>query len=302
MLTLLLYHGVTASESEGIENFSGKHISAQEFEEHIKHISENCNVLSMDDIVELHKNNQPYPDRAVAVTFDDGFENNHSVAVPILEKYNCPAVFYITAGIIETEIMFWVDKIEDCINRCQHDSINIQLDEMRSFDIRTNEEKIDAVNEIKSYCKKATSAEKNRVIDEVIAKSGITPAVRDTDNYKKMSWQQVREIHEHQLFTIGGHSMYHDVLSSLPENELRKDIKDSIDLLSEKCGDQIVHYAYPEGQEEHYNQLVIDVLKENGVICSPSAISGVNQNPEEYDLFNLRRIMPGFMGATFPEI
>jgi peptidoglycan/xylan/chitin deacetylase (PgdA/CDA1 family) len=123
-LTILLYHGVTNSLSDGIENFSHKHLSIKDFENHIRFIKKNCNILSMDDVVNIKNEGGHWPQNAVAVTFDDGFKNNFTTAAPILEKYGCPATFYICAGMINANLMFWVDKIEDCINSAYNEIQN----------------------------------------------------------------------------------------------------------------------------------------------------------------------------------
>jgi len=69
-------------------------------------------------------------------------------------------------------------------------------------------------------------------------------------------------------------------------------------LLEKNINDKIIHYSYPEGQINDYNQEVIKVMKDNKIICSPSAILGLNNT--NTDLFNLKRIMVGFNGNRFP--
>ena len=59
------------------------------------------------------------------------------------------------------------------------------------------------------------------------------------------------------------------------------------------------HYSYPEGQSDHYNDDVINILRDNGVKCCPSAVHGINS--EEDDLFHLKRIMVGFGEIEFPK-
>ena len=63
----------------------------------------------------------------------------------------------------------------------------------------------------------------------------------------------------------------------------------SFEFFSRKAGFIPHHYSYPEGMEYCYSQTVIDKLKNGGILCCPTAISGVNNI--NTDLFNLRRIM-----------
>ena len=60
-LTILLYHGVTSSLSDGIENFSGKHIQVEHFEKQIQFIKKNCTILSMDDVVNIRNEGGAWP-------------------------------------------------------------------------------------------------------------------------------------------------------------------------------------------------------------------------------------------------
>ena len=73
-LKILCYHGVTNSASDGIENFSGKHIEEKIFYRQIDFLKKNCTVLSMDEVIELSMQKKIWPQNPVAVTFDDGFK------------------------------------------------------------------------------------------------------------------------------------------------------------------------------------------------------------------------------------
>ncbi|MEQ8505295.1 MAG: polysaccharide deacetylase family protein [Rhodospirillales bacterium] len=298
-LTLLLYHGVTEAPSKGIENFSGKHIAAEEFRRQMHHIKTACTPLSMDDIVDLARSGDTIPDRAVAVTFDDGYKNNHAVAAPILDEYGLPAVFYVCAGMVGTNMMFATDIVEDCINLSDEQRISISLaDGPETIPITTVEDKIVTVNRIKGHCKLISPEERTRVLAELSAVTGVIPSIDHSANYPMMNWAEVREMDSNNLFTIGGHSLYHHTLSKHDAHTLNLDIKTTLGLLEFNLGHAIPHFAYPEGQSVHYNDHVIETLKHEGVICSPSAIDGINESAA--DLFNLRRIMVGFNDNPFP--
>ena len=52
-LTILLYHGVTNVQSKGIENYSHKHIPEIEFVKQMKYLKNHCNIISIDEYVNL---------------------------------------------------------------------------------------------------------------------------------------------------------------------------------------------------------------------------------------------------------
>jgi peptidoglycan/xylan/chitin deacetylase (PgdA/CDA1 family) len=300
-LTILLYHGVTDTVSYGIENYSKKHIHIEDFEKQMHYIKNKATVLSMDEVVDIYNSGRDYPDNAVAITFDDGFANNYTHAVPVLDGYKIPATFYITSGVVSTDIMFWVDQLEDMINLCSMDSISIELDKGKNYVLKSFQDKIKALSDIKSYCKSEPNSEKNRIIKELSSITSVQSDVHHSNNYKKITWSQIKEMDQNPLFIIGGHSLYHNILNSMNEVDMKKDIKISIDLLEYNLEKKVEHYSYPEGQKEHYDDHVVSCLKSFGIKCSPSAIDGVNHIGTQ-DMFNLRRIMVGIFNAPFPEL
>ena len=56
-------------------------------------------------------------------------------------------------------------------------------------------------------------------------------------------------MNDNSLFVIGGHSLYHNILSQLDANMLDKEIRSSLDLLEINLQTSIYHYSYPEGQK-----------------------------------------------------
>lgn len=296
-LTILLYHGVSDYSHNTIENASGKHIEVKEFDRQIRFLRNNCTILSMDDVVDIYQSGDSWPPNAVVVTFDDGFKNNYTCAASALDKYNCPATFYVCAGMINTDLMFWVDEIEDCINRTEAKEITLLLDKPMRFDLKGDNNKIEAIFQIKHFCKKSKKKVKDDVIKELIHSTGVNPSVNASPNYPMMSWRELKELGTNSLFSVGGHTLYHDIMASQEIDRLRIDIEGTISLLDFNLAQATTHFAYPEGQKNHYSVEIIKLLQDRGIICSPSAIEGVNTTE---DLFNLKRIMPNFMGREFP--
>lgn len=301
MLTILCYHGVTKQKSYGIENYSQKHISHETFREQLRIIKNSCQVISMNDVVDIYKNKINIKDNLIAITFDDGFKNNIEIAVPILEEFNFEATFYITSGLIGTNKLFWVDQLENSINHYKKENLKIDLNsEVFDFQTKTKYDKIKTLNKIKKYCKQAKNNEKNRVVDYVNQLcEGDRTNRNKVSNYDLMNWNDIRRIHQNKNFIIGGHSLKHDLFSKIKtQSQLKYDIETSIELIENKIDGIITHYSYPEGQSVHFNNKVIKILKENNIKCCPTAIDGINLGTE--DLFSLKRIMPGFMGRKFP--
>ena len=101
-IIILLYHRCAEMDSD--PQLMG--ISPQNFEEQIRWIVDHYPVLRFDD--EWNEVKEP----SVIITFDDGYEDNYLNAVPVLEKFNCPATIFVTTGLIDTEMELWNDEVE----------------------------------------------------------------------------------------------------------------------------------------------------------------------------------------------
>ncbi len=297
-LVILLYHGVTGLKNNGIHNLQGKHISDKVFRDQMEYIKLNCYPISIEDWIQIRDYPKDIPDNPVIVTFDDGYENNFSKACPILEELKLPSVFFVSSGLIGTDKMFWVDILEDSINRSNLKEIEVTLSIKKNFDISSVKTKFQSLKEIKRWCKNENNHEKERVVKEIINVTQVEPNNLINENYKILNWDQVIEMDRNNLFTIGCHGLNHSILTSLTTKELEFDVKESIRIINDQLGKPTTFYSYPEGQINHFNQKVIGVLKNHGIKCSPSAVQGLNEF--EDDLFFLKRLMVGFEDISFP--
>jgi len=98
-IRVLVYHSITDNliEKEWEENTTPKDL----FDKQLKYLKNNGYVaVSLEKVFAYIKNNVIIPDNTVAITFDDGFRNNYTNALPILEKYKFPATIFITVDFL----------------------------------------------------------------------------------------------------------------------------------------------------------------------------------------------------------
>ena len=315
-LNILLFHGVSDSRFDKdrtslLQNYNNKHISDTRFEEILKYLNASpFPVLSIDDIVLINQGSIKAPSFAYAITFDDGFSNNFSIAAPLLAKYNLPATFYLSTSLIGSSSIFWVDYLELIVAFSYVNTISIKelfeiqiipaLFESPSSNIKlmTVKQKIDFLDFIKPYFKLMGPKKRDLALKELekLLKALIPNYQELHSDYKPATWEQVQLAARNPLFTIGAHSQNHDILSKLSKSELCEDISGSINALTTKLGYFSGHFAYPEGQFEHYNENVIVELKKFGILCSPAAFPGIAT--ETTDLFHLPRNMVDFNFST----
>jgi len=290
-LAIFLLHGVTQSSCYKVRNYTGKHVRESEFVDIMRSLKNVGVPLSMDDIARLHQEGTPYPPRSFAITFDDGFANNYTIAAPILKDLGIPATFYVTTGWIESNGMSWLDRLEYCLENTSAGAVHLPWENMpRVF--ATSHQKINIMNEIRYHIKRIPGIDIESFVMDIFDQCGCE-LIKSSDSPLdlKMNWKQVKGLNSDSGFTVAGHTHTHAILSFLDSDELDRELNLSMSLLMSRAGIGPKHYSYPEGQIESYNETVIRELKRRGVVCCPSAIDGVNTGEES--LFDLRRIMIG---------
>lgn len=96
-VVILCYHGVTERLNRHPSDHAGLHIRADRFETQLDYLRRHYHVISLAEFLKARKNNDPLPDRSVVLTFDDGYRNFLTGALPRLIAREMPvSVFLIT--------------------------------------------------------------------------------------------------------------------------------------------------------------------------------------------------------------
>lgn len=288
-LAIFLLHGVVEGGSYRVRNYNRKHLDAGYFRDFLKGLLAKGRPLSLDEAVRHHQEGRPYPPRSFAITFDDGFWNNLSVAAPILKELGIPAMFYVTSGFVEENAMSWIDRIEECIEATDPDLIKLPW-RAQPDPIRNREEGIRLLEEVRRKVKGDPAVDVDGLIQDVARQCGMpAPLASSSPLDRKMTWPEVRELANGPGFAVGGHSHRHGVLAFLGQEELEREVDTSLELMREKAGLATRHYSYPEGLAHCFDERVIQALQARGIVCCPTAMPGTNA-PED-DLFRLRRVL-----------
>ena len=296
---ILCYHGVTKENSSGIENFSDKHLNIEIFEDQMEFIANELNPIGMLELM-ADRDAGSFTAGSVAVTFDDGYENNFTTAWPILKKYQIPATIYLTTGYIGNERPFWVDLIEHLFNHYPAPILTVQIKE-KQFTYRTDspENKIHSVKDVKEKLKKYPVGVAEETIKRIEEKIPSLPDWQSVPNFRILNWDQIREMQADYLITIGSHTVNHNLLSALQPQELEHEVGEARKTIEDVLGVQTNLFAYPNGQENDYNHQSLEYLARSGFTSAVTTIPDLIKI--ESDPLQLNRYAIGF-GLNFPFI
>ena len=118
-LTILIFHRVHAQP----DDFFPQEMHAAAFRKRMIWVRTWFNVLALDEAVSgLARGSLPA--RALAITFDDGYADNYTVAWPILRELGLHATFFVAAAFLDGGRM-WNDTLAETIRRVDVPSLDL---------------------------------------------------------------------------------------------------------------------------------------------------------------------------------
>jgi peptidoglycan/xylan/chitin deacetylase (PgdA/CDA1 family) len=209
----------------------------------------------MDEVARHAAGEELCPPRSFAITFDDGFRNNLTVAAPILRELGIPAAIYVTTDFIDNDALSWVDRIEAAVEHTPLQSIRGPWPVSDLYPLSDTRQRIAFMSEVRRVAKVDPSIDLDAFADELVELLlGGSTITREDILDSKLSWHEVRKLATDDLFTIGGHGMTHRILGFLSEEESTVEIDQSLTRLRDEVAPATLHYSYPEGFPGSYTE------------------------------------------------
>ena len=191
--------------------------------------------VSLDELHEILAHKRPAR-QLVVFTLDDGYRDNLTQALPAFESESVPFTVYVTNGFPNRTADLWWFELEALIQNKEC----ARFDNGEQFAFRTAQEKWDAFFAIRRL-----------FLEGKIQRSDIQ-AHAGTLNLQNlcMSWEEIKQLNQHPLATIGAHTMSHPALRTLSESEALHEMQASKEELETKLDQRIDHFAYPFGEKQ----------------------------------------------------
>jgi peptidoglycan/xylan/chitin deacetylase (PgdA/CDA1 family) len=254
-------------------------IPVEMFEEQIEFLSRKYDVITLRQAVDALTSAKSLKNTAV-ITFDDGYSNNFTLALPILEKYHAPATVFVTAGYIGSEELFPLDEAYLLICQAKgRKPCNISEMSPGPLYFESNDDLHQSYKEVASFLKQLPCDQQKLHIHLLKSKLQNGRSENDTamvDDFRILSKEELRVLAKSELIDIGAHTVNHQILSKVDARVSAWEIVHSKALLQNYTGRDIDLFSYPNGRVMDFNNDHIVTLKENGFICSVTLESRLN--------------------------
>jgi peptidoglycan/xylan/chitin deacetylase (PgdA/CDA1 family) len=241
------------------------------------------NVLPLDEAVD-RLSRGALPERAAAITFDDGYADNCTVALPILREHGMPATFFVATGFLDGGRM-WNDTIIEAFRRSRRDSVDLSAIGLPALPVSSLAERRAAIEQcIKALKYRPLS---QRVADA--AQVAVAAEAAPPDDLM-MTSEQVRALRRDGM-QIGAHTISHPILTRLSHGEAREEIAGSRARLQELLDARVTAFAYPNGKAgDDYSEEHATLVRDLGFAYALSTNAGAAG--EGSDLMQLPRFTP----------
>jgi peptidoglycan/xylan/chitin deacetylase (PgdA/CDA1 family) len=223
------------------------------------------------------------PERAVCVTFDDGYADNAETALPILKRYGVPATVFIATRFLNGGRM-WNDTVVESIRHMRGDLLDLKEVGLGTYKICSRDERRQSANKLLTDIKHMEINRRQEITDYV---SEISQNLPDD---LMMSDDRVKQLHEAGI-EIGGHTHSHPILSSVKEADAYSEIERGKKYLEKLIGKTVSSFAYPNGRpSQDFLPTHRNMVAELGFSMAVTTEPGVASN--ETDLFMIPRFTP----------
>ena len=268
---VLMYHQIAEGD---IDTWSTS-VSPNHFAQHLEVLSSSGRpVLSFGELARSVRAGT-LPERAVAVTFDDGYGDNLTLGLPRLEQVGLPATLFVTECAIDHHTEMWWDELERVL-LCEIDlpdhldieiagrqlALDIDGDPTDSRGWRAAVDpprngRQSALRRLWEIMTPLPLAEQEAASSALVRWAGIDP--RPRPSHRMLTSEELSQLTASPLIEIGSHAMTHASLPSAAD--LPWELSRSRELLEEQTGGRVTTLAYPSG---HHDAAVVEAARAAG--------------------------------------
>jgi peptidoglycan/xylan/chitin deacetylase (PgdA/CDA1 family) len=281
-LSILIFHRVLPVA----DPLFPSEIDAARFEDICRWVSRWFNVLPLSLAAQLLADGR-LPARPLVITFDDGYADNHQIALPILQRHGLTASFFVATGFLDGGRM-WNDTLIEAIRltpATRWDLSGLGLAGLGPLPLAGAAERRAAIKTVIDACKYLAAPARAQAVAEIAKMAHVALPTN-----LMMRSEQVAQLHAAGM-EVGAHTANHPILASLPIEQARDEIVVGKQRLEEIVQAPVTTFAYPNGRPgQDYQAEHVELAKALGFVTAVSTSWGAAST--HTDTFQLPRFTP----------
>jgi peptidoglycan/xylan/chitin deacetylase (PgdA/CDA1 family) len=181
--------------------------------------------------------------RYAVLTFDDGYRDNISVALPVLERYNSPFMLYVPTGAPTRTLQPWWLGLRELFRSRDDVSIDAMNARFHCPDFQT---KVSALIRVTQW----VHEDYNRAAMLAPTFNDAGLSLSELNDVYFLDEGEIQVLAHHPLASVGGHTTSHAALKTLDDSSARAEMADNRSYLENLLQLSVRHFAYPYGGSE----------------------------------------------------
>lgn len=293
-VVILMLHGVMDTKEPTAWVPLRPQLSRRRFERTLRVLARHYEFVSLDEAVAMLSGKTPLRPYCMALTFDDGYRNNFTHALPILKELDLPATFFIATGHVDGRRPFWFDRLDYALQHATVDGREVRVG-ARTLRLRG----ADRATLDQSYRElRGTAKALRRGDDEMRSEMETLAAALETESGRAIgdifeedpwsavaTWGEVRAVADDPRVSIGSHTVDHVRLDLVGSERVVYELSASKAMIEREVSRPCAHLAYPNGS---FSRPVAEIARAQSYVSAVTTVEGGNRLGD--DLMTLRRI------------
>jgi peptidoglycan/xylan/chitin deacetylase (PgdA/CDA1 family) len=290
-LTVLTYHRVAEPGAAGDLDDGVIDVTPGQLDRQLRYLGRWLDVVSMQDVLAWSRGLRPLPANPVLVTFDDGYRDNHDVALPILLRHGVRATFFIAVDYVRERRLYWWDRVALVVKRSVRDGIRLEYPEPIELPLGDAGARTQAVRKAQRIVKDRHGLDLSRFLVELGRAAGVSLAREEELRLAEktvMTWDHVLALRDAGM-DVQSHTRSHRALQTLGDEDLTRELRGSREELECVLGHAVSAVSYPVGKPLGDDQRIKRAVRDCGYELGFSNGTGSNRL-DAFDPFDARRM------------
>ena len=287
---IINFHRFFESNDGILQKGPSVHTRVSDFDKLLGLLGSRFEFISINTLVEHLENGEPFRHDSVAITMDDGYEDNITLGLPVLKKHSVPATLYIATGFIDSSDLLPMDAIDYALRNTGQTQLDWDFLGAEKISLGSYAERCRANIAIGKIFKSLQAEALEEKLQELFDRLEVSRVVQDNG---MLDWEQVSSLMQAGV-EIGSHGVSHRLMTRLPKDVARQELRSSRDEIFDRIGYTPEHFAYPNGMAEDFDDELRQEARSLGFRSVASVVRGACI-PGVTDPFNLPRL--GLVGT-----
>ncbi|MFO1022461.1 MAG: polysaccharide deacetylase family protein [Planctomycetales bacterium] len=231
-----------------------------EFDAQVRFLKSEFDLIAPSELDDVFRARQR---RCVLITFDDGYQDNYSLAYPVLKNHNVSATFFLSTGFLDHPHISWWDDVSWMVKNSTREKLPSSHWIQGETEIDRDEPQ-KTIRTLLQVYKSLPGDETPRYLDFLAAATGSGRCPQEQATGIWMTWDMVREMHQGGM-SFGGHTVNHPILARLNPAAKEYEICESCARIQHELGTPVKYFSYPVGGPTAFDRWTHAALQKAGI-------------------------------------